>query len=78
MVRRSVYRVAEQRGAHPVSAFPVIDAARAIIRAELDLFHAQHGRPRPVAIGDLSSAYAAAFQAMGYPAPSSRRPDPKE
>lgn len=41
-----------------------LDQARAIIRAELDLYHAQHGRPRPVTSYDLWSSYEAVRTVM--------------
>jgi hypothetical protein len=53
----------------------VIDAAKVIIRTELDLYHAQHGHPRPVTICDLESGYDAAHRAMGRPTPSSAAAD---
>lgn len=40
-----------------------LDAARAVIRAELDLYHAQHGHSRPVTIPDLASGYDTARRA---------------
>jgi hypothetical protein len=50
-----------------VNEFPVIDAAKAIIRAELDLYAATQGHPRPVTSYDLRSGYEAAWRAMGWP-----------
>ncbi len=40
-----------------------LDAARSVVRAELDLYHAQYGYPRPVTICDLNSGYDAARRA---------------
>ena len=43
-----------------MNEFPVIDAAKAIIRAELDLYAATQGHSRPVTSYDLWSGYEAA------------------
>jgi hypothetical protein len=49
-----------------------LDAARVVVRAELDLYHAQHGHPRPVTICDLNSGYDAARRAGGRRSPRAR------
>ncbi len=60
---------------HP-EPFPVVQAAKAIIRAELDLYHAQHGHPRPVTGPDLWNSYDAAWRTMGYPPPAPEEAKP--
>jgi hypothetical protein len=57
-----------------VKSDPIIAAAKAIIRAELDLFVAAHGRPRPVTICDLTSGYDAARRVLAQTRASSPSP----
>lgn len=61
-----------------MSRYPVVEAAKAIIRAELDLYAATHGHRRCVTITDLTSGYDAAWRAMGYPTQTEiPTPEPK-